>query len=338
MVRRTSPNFRQRRLGTLRSVSEIPINRPPKRRGTAGADPPSRKLGSTITSESATIRPESRKSVGGASPLIPSAARVLMDGMLLTHHPAPPLASYVEALWYYDGYQTAHHKERVLPNGRFQIVIDLAAGPGAVSGMRSQYIVIDTAAIETVMGVVFRPGGARGFFDVPADDFYNQVVPLGLAWGPRVTQLRDRLREVVAVGEKFRVLETALIQAMQRAGEKRLALHPSVEYALVKFRRVSHIRSVIGVTREAGLSRRRFSQLFREQVGITPKLYCRLHRFRKVVRQIASGGPVDWADVALAGGYCDQAHLAHEFREFSGMSPTSYLAAERPFLNHVRMD
>lgn len=258
--------------------------------------------------------------------------------MLLTHRPGPPLAPYVEALWYYNGYQTAHHKERVLPNGRFQIVIDLSAGLGAVSGMRSQYIVIETAAIQSVMGVIFRPGGARGFFAVPADDFYNQVVPLDAVWGPQATQLRDRLREVVTVGGKFQVLETALFQAMQRDAGERLALHPSVQYALREFRHVPHIRTVIDVSREAGLSRRRFSQLFREQVGITPKLYCRLIRFREVVRQIAAGGPVVWADVALAGGYYDQAHLAHEFRDFSGISPSSYLAAERPFVNHVRMD
>jgi AraC-like DNA-binding protein len=150
--------------------------------------------------------------------------------------------------------------------------------------------------------------------------------------------LRDRLQEVATVGEKLRVLETALLQVLQRGAEKRLALHPSVQYALGEFRHVPHIRSVIAVAREAGLSRRRFSQLFREQVGITPKLYCRLLRFRQVVRRIASGGPVDWADVALAGGYCDQAHLAHEFRDFSGISPGRYLAAERPFVNHVRMD
>jgi AraC-like DNA-binding protein len=111
-----------------------------------------------------------------------------------------------------------------------------------------------------------------------------------------------------------------------------------VQYALRQFRHVPHIRTVIGVSREAGLSRRRLSQLFREQVGMAPKLYCRLARFRELVRQIAAGGPVDWADVALAGGYYDQAHLAHEFRDFSGMSPSGYLAAERPFVNHVRMD
>jgi AraC-like DNA-binding protein len=261
-----------------------------------------------------------------------------MDLMLLTHRPGPPLASYVEALWYSDGYQTAHHKERVLPNGRFQIIIHLSADLGAVSGMQSHYIVIETSAIQSVMGVIFRPGGARGFFEVPAGDFYNQVVPLDAVWGSQVKLLHDRLREVVTVGGKFQVLETALLQVLRRGPEERLALHPSVQYALLEFCRLPHIRSVIGVAREAGLSRRRFSQLFREQVGITPKLHCRLIRFREVVRQIAAGGPVDWADLALAGGYYDQPHLAHEFRDFSGISPSSYLAAKRPFVNHVRMD
>jgi AraC-like DNA-binding protein len=261
-----------------------------------------------------------------------------MDMMLLTHRPGPPLASYVEAFWYYDGYQTAHHKERVLPNGRFQIVIDLSAGLGAVSGMRSQYIVIETAAIQSVMGVIFWPGGARGFFEVPANELYNRVVPLDAIWGSQATQLRDRLRDAVTLRGKFQVLEAALIQAVQRAAKAQLALHPSVQYALREFRHVPHVRTVMDVSREAGLSRRRFSQLFHEQVGIRPKLYCRLVRFRGVVRQIAAGGAVDWADVALAGGYYDQAHLAHEFRAFSGISPSSYLAAERPFINHVRMD
>jgi AraC-like DNA-binding protein len=38
---------------------------------------------------------------------------------------------------------------------------------------------------------------------------------------------------------------------------------------------------------------------------------------------------VDWADLALAGGYCDQAPLSNEFRHFSGISPTAYLAINR---------
>jgi AraC-like DNA-binding protein len=257
--------------------------------------------------------------------------------MLVTRRPPPPLASYVEGLWHYDGSPVAHQRERVLPNGRFQMVIDLASGRGTVCGMRSQYIEIDPSAIRSVIGVVFRAGGARAFFGAPTD-FYNQVVPLDDAWGSDAIRLGERLADAPGAAEKLRLLETALLETMNGAASRRLALHPSVEHGLRAFRHMPHVQSVIDVSADAGVSRRRFSELFREQIGMTPKLYCRLLRFRDVVRRIVAGAPVDWADVALAGGYCDQAHLSHEFRDFSGMSPSSYLAAERPFANHVRVD
>jgi len=116
------------------------------------------------------------------------------------------------------------------------------------------------------------------------------------------------------------------------------ALHPAVDFALKALRQAPHVARVQEITREAGLSRRRFGELFREQVGATPKLYCRLRRFQAVVRWAATGSEIDWADVALAGGYCDQAHLAHEFRDFSGLTPGEYAAADRPFANHVPIE
>jgi len=257
--------------------------------------------------------------------------------MLLTHRPGPALAPYVEGLWYCDEYQPVQRHEHVLPTGRFQIVIDLSAGPGAVAGLHSRCIVIEPTAIQMLMGVVFRPGGARGFFDEPAGDFYNQVVPFDLTWGPSVLRLRDRLRDA-PVRQKFDTLEAALLAVVERSGDKRRVLHQAVRYALHEFRRSPHIRTVGDVGKEAGLSRRRLGQLFREQVGMTPKLYCRLIRFRQVVREIHAGDAVDWAEVALAGGYYDQAHLTHEFRDFSGFSPGRFLSAERPHVNHVAVE
>jgi AraC-like DNA-binding protein len=269
--------------------------------------------------------------------------------MFFTHRPASPLASSIEMLWYAHGYPAVHRTERALPNGRFQLIIDLSDGfvredaPEAersqramlplVVGLQSHYTVLETAALRHIIGAVFRPGGTREIFDVPADAFYNDVVPLEHLWGSDANRLRDQLRDARNAAEKFRVLETALCRHRTR----RLELHAAVRYGLGTFRHVPHIRSVLDVARETGLSRRRFAQLFREQVGITPKLYCRLHRFQRVLRHIASGAPVDWTDVALAGGYCDQAHLAHEFRDFSGITPGAYVASDRPSLNHVVM-
>lgn len=257
--------------------------------------------------------------------------------MLLTRRPALPLATHVETIWYYDGCPTTHHAERVLPNGRLQLVVNLAAGVAAVAGIRSHSVTIETAVIPSMMGVVFRAGGAHGFFGVPANAFSNHVVPLDAVWGSRGMALRDLLSEAPTVSDKFQRLESVLSQAMRTAGHERLALHPSVQHALDLVRCSARVRTVTEMSRSSGLSRRRLGQLFDEQVGMTPKLYCRLIRFREVVRYIAAGAPVDWADLAAAGGYSDQAHLSHDFRDFSGMSPSSYLAAPRPFINHVRI-
>jgi AraC-like DNA-binding protein len=272
--------------------------------------------------------------------------------MIRSHQPGPALEPYVERFWYCSGYEGIHRKERVLPDGRFQLVVSLSGAPlrapgdtnaergragwSLVLGMRSHFTVLDTATLQSAMGVVFRPGGTRAFFDEPAVDFCNDSVPLEQVWGSAAGDLRDRLREASTVTAKFRALEHMLLEQV----DQRRQLHGAVRYALQEMARPLAVRSVLRVAREAGLSRRRFAQLFREQVGLTPKLYCRLARFQSVVRRIGAGavGSVDWADLALAGGFCDQPHLVNEFREFSGLSPGTYLASERPAMNRVSMD
>src|SRR3974377_1231011 len=104
--------------------------------------------------------------------------------MYLQHRPGPAIAPYVEMLWCCEGYHVPHRRERVLPNGRFGIIIDLAERPAPpmLFGMRTTYTILDTACIRSVIGVVFRPGGARAFFDAPAGEFQNAGVPLDDLW------------------------------------------------------------------------------------------------------------------------------------------------------------
>jgi AraC-like DNA-binding protein len=47
---------------------------------------------------------------------------------------------------------------------------------------------------------------------------------------------------------------------------------------------------------------------------------------------------VDWLEIALCFGYFDQAHLIHEFHEFSNLSPTEYLGLRTDHLRHVRVN
>jgi AraC-like DNA-binding protein len=256
--------------------------------------------------------------------------------MYVQCRPGLPLAPYVEMLWYCEGYGATHRRERVLPNGRFQIVIDLApcSGSSILVGMRTAHSILETASIRSVIGVVFRPGGALPFFDQPADEFYGRTVPLDQVWSSASGRLRDRLLEAGNPAARLSILEADLERRLGQPAE----LHGAVRYALQEFGRYPHTAGILEVARDAGLSRRRFAGLFRRQVGLTPKLYCRLRRFQQVVRRSASGAPVSWAQVSLDGGYYDQAHMAHEFREFSGVSLREWLASQRPFVNHAVVD
>jgi transcriptional regulator GlxA family with amidase domain len=173
-------------------------------------------------------------------------------------------------------------------------------------------------------------------FGVAASDFLNQIVSLHDTWGASAEELRHRLLEAGDSERQFRILESSLCAAMQHAGKGRLGLHPAVAHALEDLRRSPHIQNITYLARESGLSRRRFSQLFSEQVGATPKLFCRLQRFLQIIERTKDAEKIDWADVALAGGYFDQAHMAHEFHEFSGLSPGRYLSAAHPHRYHVR--
>ncbi len=258
--------------------------------------------------------------------------------MLVIHRPGPLLSPFVEAIWQYEGQHIHHnhHTERVLPNGRFQIIINVAGGRAAVVGLRSASTLIRPTAIQSAIGVVFQPGGARRFFREPASDFYNTTVPLDdLSGNSRFSRLADRVTCATYVEARMQVIEAMLLAMIGHP--KHRPLHPAIEYALRQFRHAPNVATVVGVSRQVGLSRRWLAQTFNQQIGMTPKKYCRLMRFRSIVRHIASNGTVDWAATAVAGGYYDQAHLAHEFRQFSGMTPSSYLAAERPYPNHVRV-
>jgi AraC-like DNA-binding protein len=272
-------------------------------------------------------------------------------GLVLVAYPSALLASYVERLWYCKGYQGVHGTGRALPNGRFQLAISLTEDPisaladpmgdgggGPAScmllGIRSRFSIIDTGKLRSAMGVVFRPGGVYAFLNTSADAFHNKCVPLDLIWGSMVGSLAERLRTAKHPAGKFRVLEATLLERINQ----RVHLNDAVKYALEEFARRPHITSVQKVAQEAGLSRRWFAQLFREQIGLTPKLYCRVQRFQNALKQIGSGASVDWAQLALAAGYYDQAHLIRDFRDLSGLSPCAYLASNSRAGNRVSID
>ena len=156
------------------------------------------------------------------------------------------------------------------------------------------------------------------------------------AWGSPVRGLRDRLRELTDPAQRLLCFERFLSQAFAaRLFEPRPMHHCAVEYALRCFANAPSVLTVRDVARSTGWSERRFSQVFREQVGLPPKVWFRLRRFQRAVNHLHAGTDVAWSKLALDCGFYDQSHFANEFRSFSGVDVTTYSANRTLWANHI---
>jgi AraC-like DNA-binding protein len=265
--------------------------------------------------------------------------------------PAAPLDRAIRALWYARAHDLPHRRERILPTGCVQIILNLArdffhdnpGGPAArrsppslIVGARSVYEIVDTSDMADIIGVVFQPGGFAPFASDAVDLFSNRFIDLEDVWGSHARSLRDQLRELPSPWARLRHLEGFLRNRFAaRLGQPVSLRNGTVDFALSRFHRAPALSAVSEVARGAGLSERRFSQVFREEVGLTPKVWTRIQRFQRAVRQLHAGVDLPWAELALDCGYYDQSHFANEFRAFSGIDATSYSAGRTLWCNHV---
>jgi AraC-like DNA-binding protein len=184
------------------------------------------------------------------------------------------------------------------------------------------------------MGVAFRPGGAFPFLRRPAGELRDTTVSLDAVWGQTAIDLRDRLLEAVTHRTRFEIVERALLTELSTDFER----NGAVGFALRRFMAAPHTTTIASVSDQVGLSSKRFIQVFRNETGFTPKVFCRIRRFQQALDRMGVGKNIEWANVALDCGYFDQSHFIHDFRAFSGINPTSYLARQTPYRNHVPLD
>lgn len=259
-----------------------------------------------------------------------------MNGLYREARPNGPAAVFVEKYWYCEDYRVEHKLERRLPSNSFQLIIDLVGNRiPLVVGLPSKSSIIETASLESLVGVVFHPGGARHVFEEPLSEFADQKMDLRLVWGSLASELRERLQAAPTAAGKFAVLDV-LLGAHHRPAFTR---QRAPLYVIQQLRRAPAVSRIADLANRAGVSTRWLTQTFQQQIGLPPKTYCRILRLQRVLHhpgiQERNG---DWARVAADCGYYDQSHFAHEFRDFSGFTVSEFATRNRPWVNHVALE
>ena len=263
------------------------------------------------------------------------------------HFPQPPLSQFVENFWFVSGVAPEYTREKILPDGAIELIIDLDDKPkklfadetseefqschkGWISGERTKYWVIGSHN-ASMIGIRFRPGGAYPFFRFPISELSEFVTDLDLVWGSLLNDIRDQLLEIPTVDGKLRRLEVFLLNQTQRALEPNRLISFAV-YQLQhspQFLAIRDLASTIGVTQKHLISQ------FERVVGLRPKSFARVCKFQKVLHLVEQQQEIEWAKVAVDCGYYDQAHFIKEFQTFSGLNPSTYLSSRGEYIGYL---
>jgi AraC-like DNA-binding protein len=250
------------------------------------------------------------------------------------YKPPFPLSQYVELIWRAANSGMPSSRQRVYPNGAMALVIHLKKPTASyyfddrvltvrtplLAGPYSISFHMDPSESTEVIGVLFRPGAGRVFFPVAAHELHNNDVALNEIFPGEADRLLNDLCSATGEDGQLLVVEQYLSRKLKDAAP----VHPAVRHAIERLSGEHALRRVREIQLDTGFSHTRFIQLFREQVGLTPKLFGRVRRFQALVSRIDKGLPIDWADLAADCGYFDQAHLIHDFRAFAGVTPLEY--------------
>ncbi len=235
-------------------------------------------------------------------------------------------------------------REHVLPTGRMHLVVRLGDDPlrvfdtsddrhgrivgnAIVGGARAGYYAREVGGAVRSVGAMLLPGAAFALFGARADELAHRHTPLDDVWGAEAGRIREGLAAMRGHNARLDFFE-AMLGARLPAVR---GLHPAVAQALDDLRAA---RPVHDAVRRTGFSHRALVALFSAAVGLTPKRYVRVRRFRRALGRAARSHE-SWAGIAADLGYSDQAHFTREFREFTGVTPSHYRALAPRHPHHL---
>lgn len=213
----------------------------------------------------------------------------------------------------------AAHPDPRTPPGRYDTL---------VGGLHTAPALITHDGRQSGVQLYLSPLGARALLGLPAGELASTDVDAAAVWGPFARELRERLLTAGGWRQRFGVLDDLLMRRVD-AGVRP---PPEVVQAWRQLIMSAGAVNVSALAREVGWSNRYLSQRFGVEIGLSPKAAARVLRFdrarRLLQRQTGTDGELTLATVAATCGYYDQAHLARDFGQFAGCSPSRWLVEE----------
>jgi len=189
-------------------------------------------------------------------------------------------------------------------------------------GQLDRYQDISCDAGTEMLIVVFQPYGFFSLSGVPADELKARIVDAELIFGRTVASLTDALRIAGSYANSISAIENCFAGLLNGGQNTSNPLGPVIK-TIIQARGQLTVNEL---TRVTGQSERQLERNFHKAIGTSPLKYLQIVRLHHFLSLIRSGNKEASLTIAsLESGYYDQPHLIHNFRQFTGLTPTQYL-------------
>ncbi|WP_407944300.1 helix-turn-helix domain-containing protein [Maridesulfovibrio sp.] len=259
-------------------------------------------------------------------------------------YPRKELQPYVDRYWEWSGQSLSEEAlPRILPGTGKELFFhygepfsyELDAGaknilpPSHLVCLRSKVATFFPSNTSGFISIRFKTGMFRSFCRISPFEINDTLADGVDLFGRNASELGERIVEAGDFDERVSLLEDFLIENMiLESDEDRL-----IPYAADSLYYGHSVLNSKSVSESVGLGIRQFQRRFKSEVGVTPKQYMCLSRFQQTVRACLLGDHASMLDCALAHGYYDQAHFIHDFKNYTGHSP-SYLLGSDTRMTH----
>lgn len=178
-----------------------------------------------------------------------------------------------------------------------------------------------------ILNIAFRPNGFYRLFQIPLYQLTNKILAEEFFSVP-ARRLFDQLQKADEIPQMTAFVDAFLLNflAKQKLPKTPDGISAASDIMLKK----AGLVNIAQLAHDANMSFRNFRRRFYEQVGVSPKLFCRIIRFNTALTSKLKNPRTDWSTIAHDCGYFDQMHLIKDFKEFAGFSPYNFVKKTPP--------
>jgi AraC-like DNA-binding protein len=132
--------------------------------------------------------------------------------------------------------------------------------------------------------------------------------------------LHEKLEATTAVSEKIELIDAYFIAALTVLSPQQTI----TDHALQLIHQHENI-TIEQLAGDLGFSQRYLEMNFKRSVGISPKTYSLIVRFKRMEHHLKKVSVPHWRQLNFVNEYHDQNHFIKDFKRFTGLTPSDYL-------------